>query len=106
MRQSRSVGDVASSLNFQSFSIPVGKLAWVLVSILNLHFGVIQRTAIDSWRCSRLHSSGFKSHCDQILRNSGSAFLTNSTSPKLLFTQMNQSVQECSIRQNNRLTIY
>src|SRR5580765_8524869 len=88
----------AASLFFRQWYIQVGKADWIFIPFLFLHLGIVQTPAIYSGRSSGFKAVRFKPLANQLFSNTGSCFFSHSPAPKLLFTDMNDSIQKCSIR--------
>src|SRR4051812_31088174 len=68
-----------------------------LIPFLNLHFCIVQRATVNSWRRTGFHSSAFKAHLDQLFRNSMTGSFARTASAKLLFPYMNNTVKKSAV---------
>jgi len=78
----------------------------MFISFLFFHFGIIYRTTINSWRCASFHSSSFKPHCHKLFSNTFGSSFPGSTTPKFLFTYVNESIEKRTVGKDYRFCHY
>ena len=91
------VGYVTGQLVGEGWGIGVGEFASGFISWLYFAFGVVEGAAIYSGWGSRFHSTGFEAQLDELFGDSFCGGLTCAASAKLLFADMDYSIQEGAI---------
>src|SRR5690606_31992155 len=100
----RCIGYPATALReFTLYPIHVGELVKIVISFLLLQQRKVYTSAVDAYRCTCLHPVGLKSDLPKLFGHSRRSGFRHASATHLNAADMNQSVQEGAIGQNNRL---
>ena len=97
------VGDVAGALLREARRVEVGEFAGFGVAALFLHFGVVEAAAVHAGWGAGFHAPGFKTQLPQLLGNAAAALLGRPSAAKILFPNVDKSVQKRAVGQHHRL---
>ena len=88
---------MANHLILQFRSVRVGKFSGRTIPFLYLHGIIIEATTVDSWWCTGFHPTVFKTNFDQLFGDPGSCLFPGTASSKLLFSDMDDPIEEGAI---------
>ena len=88
-------------VDFEGFG--VGEAHYFFVPLLLNEFAEVYGSTIDSYRRACLQALGFKADFFQLFRDAMAGHFAHSSPGKMLFTYMNQAVEEGAVGEDDRL---
>ena len=99
------VGDVAGSLILETRRVGVRELTGIFIARLYLHRIPVEGAPIHAGWGAGLHSTRLEAQLHELLRDARRRPLGSATTPKLLFADMDEAVQESTIGKDDRVAL-
>ena len=79
----------------------VGEPARCFVARLFFHFGVVQGTAVHTWRCAGFHSAAFETKLFQLFGDAEGSALPCASAAELFLADVHQTVEESAVGEHH-----